>query len=160
MSRTLVSRAWASRASDPDAAGASAAAAGGPGAGGDGAVGSGAGSWRDAGCHCGAVRFRARLAGGLAQAWREDFALTAGADRLTRYAFNTGVAEHWFCARCGIYTHHSRRSTPGGSGINLACVEGLNPFDLGEAPVMDGVNHPADCAPPRVAGPLRFAREG
>ena len=27
-------------------------------------------------------------------------------------------------------------------GINIACVEGINPFELGEISVNDGINHP------------------
>ena len=36
--------------------------------------------------------------------------ILAGADALTAYQFNTGTAKHFFCSRCGIYTHHQRRS--------------------------------------------------
>lgn len=81
-------------------------------------------------CHCGAVRFRVRLSGGLASARRcdcsycamhgavvvsaavEDFVVLTGQDTLSTYRFNSFVAEHHFCARCGIYTHHRRRSNP------------------------------------------------
>ncbi len=58
--------------------------------------------------------------------------------------FNTRVARHYFCGRCGIYTHHQRRSFPEQYGYNVGCLEGINPFLLGEVPVNDGVNHPAD----------------
>ncbi|MGL5486655.1 MAG: GFA family protein, partial [Shewanella sp.] len=29
-------------------------------------------------------------------------------------------------------------------GYNLGCLEGVNPYELGDVPVCDGVNHPAD----------------
>ena len=58
--------------------------------------------------------------------------------------FNTRTAEHYFCSVCGIYTYHQRRSNPAEYGYNLACLEGVNPFDLGEVPTRDGVHHPAD----------------
>jgi len=45
---------------------------------------------------------------------------------------------------CGIYTHHQRRSSPEEYGYNVGCLDGVNPFDIGEVPVNDGVNHPAD----------------
>ena len=126
------------------------------------------------GCHCGAVRFRVRLADGLATARRctcsycrikgvvavtaadGGFDLLSGADRLTGYRFNTGVAAHWFCAVCGTPTHHARRSTPGQIAVSLACLDGLSPFDVLELPVMDGMAHPADAGVRRQAGVLRF----
>ena len=127
-------------------------------------------------CHCGAVQFTTTLTEGLASARRctcsicrmrgavavtstpADFELTQGADKLATYRFNTGVAEHHFCMNCGIYTHHRRRSNPGQLGINVACLEGLSPFDFPEVTVMDGERHPSDepDGRSRVAGVLRF----
>ncbi|MGV8928120.1 MAG: GFA family protein [Brevundimonas sp.] len=125
-------------------------------------------------CHCGSVRFRVRLSDGLDTARRCDcsfcrmrgaVALTAavgdvevleGAGALTEYRFNTGVARHFFCARCGIYTHHQRRSNPDQCGINAACL-GVSPFDFDAVPVEDGVHHPSDGGG-GPAGILRFER--
>jgi hypothetical protein len=45
---------------------------------------------------------------------------------------------------CGIYTHHLRRPNPNQYGFNVACLEGVDPFALGEIPVVDGVDHPSD----------------
>jgi hypothetical protein len=70
--------------------------------------------------------------------------IVQGADALTLYRFNTGVARHYFCSRCGIHTHHQRRSSPHQYGYNIACLEGINPFLLGAIPTSDGINHPAD----------------
>jgi len=28
--------------------------------------------------------------------------------------------------------------------VNVACIEGVNPRDLGDVPWTDGVNHPSD----------------
>ncbi|MEA1071114.1 GFA family protein [Sphingomonas sp. LY160] len=113
-------------------------------------------------CHCGAVQFRVTLPEGLASARRcncsycrmrgavavtamlDGFALTAGAELLRTYRFNTGVAEHHFCGECGIYTHHRRRSNPTEYGVNVACLEDRSPFDFAEVDVMDGVHHPND----------------
>lgn len=126
-----------------------------------------------ASCHCGAVRLRVTLTDGLSTARRCDCSfcrmrgavavsapldgveIVAGAEHLTLYQFGTGAAEHWFCARCGIYTHHKRRSNPNELGVNLAILEGHSPFDLPEVPVMDGQNHPSDGGG-GVAGVLRF----
>ena len=70
------------------------------------------------------------------------------------------TAKHYFCGRCGIYTHYQRRSNPHQYGIDVACLEGVSPFDFDEIPVNDGIDHPADAASnsPRVAGILRYER--
>ena len=126
-------------------------------------------------CHCGTVRFRAKLANGLHTARRCSclycrmrgavavLALTggieilSGADALTTYQFNTGTAKHFFCSRCGIYTHHQRRSNTDEYGVNVACLDGISPFDFPEVTVLDGVNHPSDTGRKTgIAGVLRF----
>ncbi len=131
----------------------------------------------DGACHCGRVRFRATLTDGLRTARRctcsycrmrgavavsanvDGFHILSGADVLATYCFNTGAAEHHFCSVCGIYTHHRRRSKPGEYGLNVACLEGLSPFDFTEVSVLDGENHPSDTGGgARLAGVLRFER--
>ncbi|HET9397597.1 MAG TPA: GFA family protein [Sphingomicrobium sp.] len=127
-------------------------------------------------CHCGAVQFTVTLTEGFASARRctcsicrmrgavavtstsSDFAITQGGDRLATYRFNTGTAEHHFCKTCGIYTHHKRRSNPSQLGVNVACLDGVSPFDFAEVVVYDGQRHPADNADHRtfVAGVLAF----
>ena len=67
-----------------------------------------------------------------------------GADKLTLYQFNTGAAKHYFCSACGIYTHHQRRSNPNELGVNVACLDGVSPFDFPEVTVYDAVHHPSD----------------
>ena len=67
-----------------------------------------------------------------------------GEEFLSLYQFNTKTAKHYFCSKCGIYTHHQRRSNPTQYGFNVACLEGVNPIELENVPVMDGVNHPSD----------------
>ncbi len=132
-------------------------------------------STHTAACHCGAVQFTVSLPEGLASARRctcsfcrmrgavavtaglEDLQFTKGQDHLTLYQFNTRVAEHYFCPTCGIYTHHKRRSNPNEFGVNLACLEGISPFDLPEIIVNNGVVHPTDDpTAPNVAGILRY----
>lgn len=126
-------------------------------------------------CHCGAVHFEATLSDGfnsiirctcsycrmrgavVAAVEAGGIKLVSGADALTSYRFNTGVAEHFFCSRCGIYTHHQRRSDPNSYAVNVACLDGVSPFDFPEVPVIDGVNHTKDTGKPtRRAGTLRF----
>lgn len=115
-----------------------------------------------ASCHCGAVQLELHLPNGLVNPRRcdcsmcrrrgaivasikmADLKIVKGSDKLSLYQFNTMTAKHYFCSVCGIYTHHQRRSNPTEFGFNVACLEGVNPFELGEVPVMDGVHHPAD----------------
>lgn len=136
----------------------------------------------NAACHCGTVRFRVKLTDGFNTARRctcsycrmrgavavsanaGDITFLAGEDALTLYQFNTRVAEHYFCSKCGIYTHHRRRSNPNQYGINAACLEGVSPFDFADVPVIDGTNHPTDAGAAagtgyRVVGHLRYVRD-
>ncbi len=131
-------------------------------------------------CHCGAVRFRVTLSDGFdtirrctcsycrmrgaiaVSAKRDDFEIMAGsADSLTLYQFGSMTAKHYFCSKCGIYTHHQRRSNPTQYGINVACLEGVSPFDFAEVPVHDGVAHRSDTGAngPRIDGILRYERK-
>ena len=113
-------------------------------------------------CHCGAVELRVTLSEGLATARRCDCsfcrrrgapAVTAswsgieivrGEDRLTLYQWGTNTARHYFCATCGIYTHHRRRSNPAEAGVNMGAIEGVNPRAHEPIAWLDGVNHPSD----------------
>lgn len=127
-------------------------------------------------CHCGAVTFDVTLTEVFASARRctcsicrmrgavavtsapDAFRITKGEDKLATYRFNTMSAEHHFCSVCGIYTHHKRRSNPSQVGVNVACLEGVSPFDFHEVVVYDGQRHPADNAEHKTytAGVLRF----
>ena len=73
----------------------------------------------------------------------EDFQLISGEESLSLYTFGTHTAQHFFCCKCGIYTHHQSRSNPHEYGLNLACLDGFTPF-LDSVPVLDGKNHPRD----------------
>jgi hypothetical protein len=115
-----------------------------------------------ASCHCGSVEFELTLPNGLDSLRRCDCSMcrrrgaivasvtldgikiTKGDEILSLYQFNTMTAKHYFCSKCGIYTHHQRRSNPKQYGFNVACLDGVNPAELGEVPFLDGVNHPAD----------------
>ncbi|WP_241772972.1 GFA family protein [Erythrobacter sp. SG61-1L] len=87
----------------------------------------------------------------------ESLTVTQGADMLKVYSFNTGVAKHHFCSHCGIHCFHQTRSMPDKYGVNVACLEGMSPFDFAEVPVVDGIHHPNDNGGVRrLAGKLRF----
>ena len=74
----------------------------------------------------------------------EDFKIIKGEDFLKLYQFNTNVAKHFFCTNCGIHTHANPRSNPKIYMINIACIEGVDPFKYKNVPVNDGNNHPLD----------------
>ena len=67
-----------------------------------------------------------------------------GEDLLTLYQYHTNIAKHYFCSVCGIYPFTRPRSNPKVYMINIACVEGVNPFDYENVSVNDGNNHPLD----------------
>ena len=92
------------------------------------------------GCHCGAVAFEVdaparivasdcncsicRTSGFLHLIVpRSRFRLLQGADALTEYKFNTGVARHLFCSRCGVKSFHVPRSNPDGYSVNVRCLD-------------------------------------
>lgn len=113
-------------------------------------------------CHCGKVQIELSLPNGIEKPRRCDCSMcrrrgaivasvplngiriTQGEEVLKLYQFNTNTAKHFFCGECGIYTHHQRRSNPSEYGYNVGCLEGVNPYELVEIEVMDGVNHPSD----------------
>ena len=113
-------------------------------------------------CHCGSVELELDLPDGIVNPRRCDCSIcrrrgaivasvplsgiriVKGAELLKLYQFNTFTAKHYFCSRCGIYTHHQRRSNPEQYGYNVGCLAGVNPFDIQDIPTYDGVDHPAD----------------
>jgi len=113
-------------------------------------------------CHCGSVEIELDLPDGLVDIRRCDCSMCRrrgaivasislsginilkGHEALKSYQFNTNTAKHYFCSRCGIYTHHQRRSNPTQYGVNVACLEGVNPLKIKNIDTYDGVNHPAD----------------
>ena len=119
-------------------------------------------------CHCGAVRFEADL--DLAQSsfrcncsicrrsrfWPavakpESFRLTAGADMLTEYLFNTKKNQHFFCKRCGVRPFGVGNDTPIGKmyGVNIGCLEGVAEEELSRIPItyVDGMNDQSQHGP-------------
>ena len=99
------------------------------------------------GCHCGAVRFEAELPAPLeAQECNcsmcekvgflhlivpaSRFHLVAGAEQLTLYSFNTGVAQHLFCKVCGVKSFYRPRSNPDGWSVNARCLDDFGSLDL------------------------------
>jgi hypothetical protein len=89
----------------------------------------------------------------------DGITVISGDDKLQIYQFNTKTAKHYFCSICGIYTHHQRRSNPTQLGINVACLEGVSPFDIAEVQVANGINHPRDGGSDiKIVGVLKFEK--
>ncbi|HEY0468625.1 MAG TPA: GFA family protein [Polyangiaceae bacterium] len=59
-----------------------------------------------------------------------QFELLAGADALVSYRFNSGVAEHKFCGRCGIHPFYTPRSDPDKVDVNVRCLDGVDVSQL------------------------------
>jgi hypothetical protein len=109
---------------------------------------------REGGCHCGRVRFRARIdLDRLSQcncsvctkkgilhltAAVEDFELVSGKDALTAYTFGTGVAQHTFCSHCGMHAFYVPRSEPDKVSVNARCLDGIDGPSLKPTRLFDG----------------------
>ena len=94
------------------------------------------------GCHCGRVAFEVTGALDKAQQcncsictkkgylhWivaREAFRLLTPQDDLATYTFNTGLAKHHFCPRCGVASFYIPRSDPDKIDVNVRCLEGVD----------------------------------
>jgi len=108
------------------------------------------------GCHCRRVRFEVdapadlqvqdcncslcRMTGFLhliVPAAR--FRLVSGAEDITEYTFNTGVAKHRFCRACGVKSFYIPRSNPDGVDVNVRCLDEGTVRSL-EVEAFDGAN--------------------
>ena len=112
-------------------------------------------AWIEGGCHCEAVRFRARLSEGDALDCNcsvcskkayihvfvppEDFELLKGAGVLSTYRFGTMTAAHTFCSLCGVAPFYTPRSHPDSIDINARCLDGDHLSRLNVVP-FDGAN--------------------
>ncbi len=97
------------------------------------------------GCHCGSVRFKAQVEEPLIVkncncsicdkngfmhliVPKVYFELLSGQEMLTEYTFNTRVAKHLFCKRCGIESFYVPRSNPDGYSVNYRCLDDYQQF--------------------------------
>jgi hypothetical protein len=112
------------------------------------------------GCHCGAVAFTVELPSSFDV---EDcncsicaksgnlhvivpaahFTLVSGAQHLTTYMFNTGVARHLFCKVCGVKSFYQPRSNPDGYAVTWRCLENWETLDA-NVTAFDGQNWEAN----------------
>ena len=107
-------------------------------------------------CHCGLVELEIKLANGIIDPRRcncsmcrrkgtiaaavvlSDIKIIKGEETLKLYQFNSHQAKHFFCSNCGIHTHHQRKLNPEQYGLNIACLEGVNPFIIDDVPISNG----------------------
>jgi hypothetical protein len=112
------------------------------------------------GCHCGTVRFEARLDlnAGIgkcncsickkmnflgAKVKPENFKCLSGEESVVDYQFNSKTVHHLFCPRCGVQTFgHANIPQAGGAyyTVNVHCLEGA---DITGVPIKyyDGLNN-------------------
>jgi hypothetical protein len=57
---------------------------------------------------------------------QNDLEIHSGEELLVDYQFNTNVAVHQFCGRCGIYTFHKMRKLPDKYGVNAGCLDDVD----------------------------------
>jgi GNAT superfamily N-acetyltransferase len=133
----------------------------------------------EGGCHCARVRFRVTAAlDGVTRCNCSicskkgflhlivplaQFELLSGADDLTVYRFNTGVAKHQFCRHCGVHPFYVPRSDPDKIDVNVRCLDGVDADTIPAAP-FDGRNweEAIHSAPWRASGavaPIDIRRE-
>ncbi len=96
--------------------------------------------WHAGRCHCGGVQFEVRapvtprvvrcncsicdMTGFLHLLVSKDrVRVLKGAGLLTEYKFNTAIATHTFCKRCGTRPFYRPRSNPDGFSVNVRCLD-------------------------------------
>ena len=117
--------------------------------------------WHQGGCHCGAVRWEVALPDtidvedcncSICRMSRNAhiivpgsrFRFLKGEETLSRYTFNTGVAQHLFCPVCGVKSVYIPRSNPDGYGVTWRCLDDPYDFTSIREESFDGVNWEAN----------------
>lgn len=111
------------------------------------------------GCHCHAVRFSVLMGDPKQDLYRcncslcrkkgivmkavahTDLEVIAGQEHLSLYQWNKQIAEHYFCALCGVYTHHRRRRDPSQFSVNIECLDGLEMPEASIIGLTNGLEH-------------------
>ncbi len=109
-------------------------------------------------CHCGSVQFSIPQSLDMSALRRcncslckrrgaimlacpiDDVKIEQGAEHLVRYKWNTKVATHHFCSKCGIMTHHQRRTTPEICSVNVGCIDEFDHLSFNDVPMNNGVD--------------------
>ena len=72
---------------------------------------------------------------------RDAFVLESSSDFLGEYVWNKKIAKHYFCNKCGVYTHHIRRRDPEQISVNLMCVDDILIPENTVINLIDGASH-------------------
>jgi hypothetical protein len=103
------------------------------------------------GCHCGRVKFAVAAPTAIEAIEcncsicaksgflhlivpKSRFFLLQGAESLSTYTFNSGIAKHFFCRICGIKPYYIPRSNPDGYSVNVRCLDPGTLSDLSVRP--------------------------
>jgi hypothetical protein len=121
---------------------------------------------REGGCHCGRIRFRAEVDLDLLSqcsctmctkkgilhlpVFPSAFTLLRGKNAIKVYHFETGVAQHAFCAHCGIHPFYVPRSQPDKITVNARCLDDIDGPNLKPTRFFDG-KHWHDAQKKRIA---------
>ncbi len=57
----------------------------------------------------------------------DDFTLLSDDASVSEYRWNTKIARHYFCKTCGIYTFHRKQAMPDHYGVNIFCLDNIDP---------------------------------
>ena len=97
-------------------------------------------------CHCGAVRFEitsdleelttcdcslcVKKNALMVKVHEDNFRLLSDPKSVSEYRWNTHIARHYFCKTCGIYTFHRKQAAPDHYGINIFCLNEVDPKEI------------------------------
>ena len=127
-------------------------------------------------CHCGGIRFKVthnpielttcdcslcvKRNAFMMKVPEAALQIEQGHELLALYEWNSKLAKHHFCRRCGIYVFHRKRAAPDHFGVNVFCLDG---FDVASLPVRatEGAGMTLVCDDPRDEwpGPRRGSPE-
>jgi hypothetical protein len=85
--------------------------------------------------------------------------LLRGKNALTVYTFETGVAQHPFCAHCGMHPFYVPRSQPDKISVNARCLDDIDGPALKPTRFFDG-RHWEEAQAKRISGGEHNAAAG
>jgi hypothetical protein len=106
-------------------------------------------------CHCGDVQFEitndlaelttcdcslcVKKNAVMVKVHEDDFRLLSPHKTVSEYRWNTQIARHYFCKTCGIYTFHRKQAAPDHYGVNVFCLDSVDPTPIPIRPT-EGAN--------------------